>query len=224
MSAAGFLKSTTRDMLRYMEIFRTDGTCDGVRILSPESVDQICTPYAQPVPGQFYGYGMMVHSNYKGVSLVEHGGNIKGVSAWVSCIREKGITGVTLTNLVSSPGAEIMLGAINTALNVPVKTRRYNFKPFYCPPEKLAQYEGVYISGEGATVKVTAKGNNLQFEMGGARFTGRPIGVDTFSMRRKGLDSAVRFLRNTKGDTWGIAAGFRIIPKAPPAPTEMSAT
>lgn len=214
MSAAGFLKSTTSDMLRYMEIFRTGGTCEGVRILSEKSVGQMCAPYAQPIPGQFYGYGMMVHGNYRGVSIVEHGGNIKGTSAWVSCVREKGLTVVSLTNLVSSPSSEILLTALNTAMGVPIRNPRYVYKPFSCPTDSLEHYTGKYVSGEGATLAVKAKGAGLEIELGEDRFLCRPIALDTFAMQRKGQKSPVRFLRNTAGDVWAMATGFRIIPKA----------
>lgn len=215
MSAAGFLKSTASDMLRYMDIFRTGGTCEGVRVLSRQSVDHMCAPFAQPIPGQFYGYGLMVHGNYRGVSLVEHGGNIKGVSAWVSCIREKGLTGVSLTNLVTSPASELLLTALNTTLSAPLRNPRYKYGSFHCPPEDLAQYEGKYVSGEGAALSVNAKGEGLEIELGEDRFLCLPISVDTFAMERKGQKMPARFLRNTAGEIWAMATGFRIIPKAP---------
>ena len=215
MSAAGFMKSTTKDMLRYMDIFRTGGTCDGVRIISEASLSRICAPYAQPIPGQFYGYGMMVNANYRGVSLVEHGGNIKGVSAWASCIPEKGITGVALTNLVSGPASDLALTAVNTAIGVPLKTPRYEYKSYQCPTDKLSQYTGKFVSGEGATVSVSVKGDGLSLELGEDRFTSKAISVDTFAMQRKGMKLPVRFLRNTRGEVWAMATGFRIIPKAP---------
>jgi CubicO group peptidase (beta-lactamase class C family) len=217
MSAAGFLKSTTSDMLRYMEIFRTGGTCDGARVLTQQSVDHMCAPFAQPQPGQFYGYGMMVHGNYRGVSLVEHGGNIKGVSAWVSCIREKGITGVSLTNLVSAPASELLLTALNTTLGAPLKNPRYAYKPYACSKESLKQYEGQFISGEGAALTVTAKGSGLEISLGEDKLFCGPISLDTFAMERKGQKLPARFLRNTAGEIWALATGFRIIPKAPKA-------
>ena len=212
-TAAGFLKSTVRDMLRYMEIYRSGGHCGGAAILSQQSVNQICTPYAQPVPGQFYGYGMMIHSNYRGYSIVEHGGNLKGVAAWASCIREKGVTGVALTNRSPAPSGDLLLGAMNHVIGAPLRTRRYIFKKYACPPARLREYTGTYSSGEGSTVKVTALCNGLQFEMSGEKVKARPVGIDTFAVRRKGLESAVRFVRTDKGEPWGLAMGYRIILK-----------
>lgn len=216
MTAAGFLKSTVRDMLRYMEIYRTGGVCEGARVLSQRSVDLITTPHAQVLPGQFYGYGLSVHGNYQGVSLVEHGGNVKGVSAYVSCVPEKGITGVTLTNLSSSPGGTLLLGAINSVLGLPIATRRYVYRDFSCSPAKLQSYVGSYVSAEGAAVQVSALPDGIELDVGGEKIKGRPVGIDTFAIMLKGMEMAVRFLRNARGEAWGLALGYRIIPKAKP--------
>jgi len=209
-TAAGFLKSTVSDMLRYMDIYRSDGAV----ILSPQSINQMCTPYAQPVPGQFYGYGMMIHSNYRGCSIIEHGGNLKGVAAWASCVRERGLTGVALTNRSPAPSGDLLLGAINKVLGVPARTRRYSFKDYACPPARLAEYAGTYSSEEGFAVKISTLSTGLQFDMDGEKLMGRPVALDTFAVRRKGLESAARFIRNDKGECMGLAMGFRIVLKA----------
>lgn len=214
-TAAGFLKSTVSDMLRYMDIYRTGGQSNGVSILSEKSINQMCSPYAQPLPGRFYGYGLDIHRNYQGASIVEHGGNIKGVAAWACCIREKGITGVTLANRTPAPSGDLVLGAVNNVLGIPVRTRRYSFKSYACPEERLHEYAGAYTSGEGSTVKVRVLTQGLEFEMAGERVRARPVGVDAFAMRRKGLDSEVRFIRNHKGEPWALAVGYRMLPKAP---------
>jgi len=213
MSAAGFLKSTVSDLLKYMEIYRTGGTGNGVRILSAKSIAQMTTPYAEVVPGLHYGYGLTVHPNYHGVSLIEHGGNIKGVSAFVSCIPEKGITGACLTNLGSSPGGDLLLGAMNVILKLPTRTHRYIYPRYACPPEKLARYAGVYVSEEGLESKttITVIKGGLDILVEGKHLKARPTGVDTFAVRIKGLESGIRFLTDTKGDTWAVALGYRII-------------
>jgi CubicO group peptidase (beta-lactamase class C family) len=212
MMAAGFLKSTVRDMLRHMEIYRTGGVCEGARILSQRSIGLMTAPHTQVLP--FYGYGLSVHGNYHGVSLVEHGGNIKGVSVYVSCVPERGITGVVLTNLASSPGGDLLIAAINNVLGLPIATRRYTYSHFTCSPDKLNQYVGAYASGEGAKVEVTIQPDGLDFELAGDHLNARPIGVDTFAIPYKGMDMAVRFLRNARGEAWALALGYRIIRRA----------
>ncbi|MBX5476970.1 MAG: beta-lactamase family protein, partial [Clostridia bacterium] len=94
MDAAGFLRSSARDMLRYLEIFRTGGRVGDRRILSEESVREMTAPRVQVSPTMYYGYGLMITPDYHGVTLVEHGGNVKGVSAYMSVVPERGWTGV----------------------------------------------------------------------------------------------------------------------------------
>ncbi|WP_172370818.1 serine hydrolase domain-containing protein [Sporosarcina jiandibaonis] len=54
MRAAGYLKSTINDILRYLEIFRNEGLVDGVRILSGESVAQMLYPHFEYNNGIYY--------------------------------------------------------------------------------------------------------------------------------------------------------------------------
>jgi CubicO group peptidase (beta-lactamase class C family) len=200
-------------MLRYMEIYRTGGVGGGERILSAKSIDQMSTPYMTTHDGLAYGYGLMIHPNYRGVSLVEHGGNIKGVSAYVSCIRERGVSGVALTNLSSSPGADLLLGAMNVLLDAPTTARRVSFPKFALAPERLDRYVGNYVSGEGSSIKITSDGPSLTMESEGKRFSMRPTGLDTFAIRRNGLEAGVRFLIGNDGAPWALCSGFRIVPR-----------
>lgn len=210
MVAAGFLRSNVRDMLRYMEIYRTGGVGNGQRILSEQSVARMTVPHARLGPAG-YGYGLIIHPNYHGVSLVEHSGGIKGVAAHVTCVPERGITGVALANLGGVPSGQVLLGAINTLLGLPVNTRRFEFADYACPPRKLARYAGEYRSGEGAQVKVSVAGNELEFEMEGKRFPGRPVGVDMFAVEQKEEEALVRFLFSPRGDVFAVELGARIV-------------
>lgn len=213
MAAAGFLRSTASDMLRYMDIYRTGGVGAGARILSAKSIDQMTTPYIRTDSGLYYGYGLMIHRNYRGVSLVEHGGNVKGVSTYVSCVRERGITGLALTNLQSSPGADLVLGAMNVLMGAPTTSRRFQFPKLEVAPERLKRYVGTYASGEATTIKVTFDGKSLIAETDGHRLPARPTGLDTFAVRQKGIDSAVEFLIGKDGEPWALCTHFRIVPR-----------
>jgi len=80
-AAAGFLRSSVGDLVRYLEVFLRGGTVNGRRILKPESVVRMTTPFVHANGPWHYGYGLDVNLNYHGVSVVEHGGGLKGVSA-----------------------------------------------------------------------------------------------------------------------------------------------
>jgi len=213
MSAAGFLRSTARDMLRYMEIFRTGGRVGDRRILSEESVEKMISPQVRIPGGSAYGYGLIIQPNYKGVSIAEHGGNLKGVSAQASCIPERGITGVALTNLQSAPGPALLLGAMNVVLGVPVSSARFIYPRFEMAPELLKRYEGTFVSGEGASVKVSARGDRLVLKMQQRRLIARPTGLDSFAVWIKGSQMPATFLRDQAGDIAAVHLGYRMIPK-----------
>jgi CubicO group peptidase (beta-lactamase class C family) len=210
---AGFLRSTVPDMLRYMEIYRTGGLVGKERILAQESVAAMTRPQIEASPGTDYGYGLMVFPQYHGVSLVEHGGNVKGVSAHVSCVPERGITGVCLTNVSGAPAPAILHGGINLLLGLPVETKRVVYPEAKCDPALLADYAGEYRSQEGTSYTVAAADGALSFTMGGKQVTARPIGKDAFAISMMGDETATVFLRDAAGKVDGLALGLRVISK-----------
>ncbi len=214
MAPAGFLKSTVLDLLKYLEIYRTRGTGGGIRILSENSIDRMTSLHTRAQDGSYYGYGLSLHPNYHGVSLVEHGGGIKGVSAHISCAPEKGITVAVLTNLSGVPSQEISLGAMNVMLGLPVGTRRTVREPYACPDYRLPRYVGEYRSGEGAGAKVSVGKGRLEVEVEGGRYEARPVAVDTFVVTIKEMEPAVRFLVNPAGEVWAAEFGGRLLHKA----------
>ena len=157
MRAAGFLKSTARDMLMYAEIFRNAGVVNGKRILSEESVKEMVKPHIQTQPGRFYGYGLMITPDYFGTTLVEHGGGLKAISAQLSILPEKGVSGVVLTNLAGVPAARVMQLAFNAYGGREVEASHISFEEYEIGKERLEQYQGEYESNEGMKVSIVIK-------------------------------------------------------------------
>jgi CubicO group peptidase (beta-lactamase class C family) len=219
MTAAGFLRSTAYDMLRYLEIYRTGGKVGESTILSPESVGEMTRPRVWCNPGMSYGYGLMLTPDYHGVALVEHGGGIKGVSAWVTVVPERGITAVGLANVGGAPTSRVLLGAVNAALGLAPETPRLAFGA-YSATAPFADYEGVYASGEDArgedsTVTVSAA-PDLSIAARGERFALRPADRDGFVLTAHGDDAYIRFLRDEAGQVWAMAYGYRIVRRVGP--------
>lgn len=213
MTAAGFLKSTVNDMLRYLEIYRTGGMVGGERILSPESVQAMTTPRIPCGPNMWYAYGLII-TPYHGVTLVEHGGNLKGAASWITCVPERGLTAVVLSNLIITPAARIILGALNSRLDLPLETNRFEDRDHPCPPETLALYEGRYPSAEGVVLTVRAAEDGLILEMLGAEVKARCIGEHLFAFEQYGDVATVRFVPGPDGRIQGVFSGFRLIRKA----------
>jgi CubicO group peptidase (beta-lactamase class C family) len=211
--AAGFLRCSTRDMLRYAEIYRTGGLVGQVRILSAQSVKLMTRPYAQAAPGMGYGYGLMLTPEYAGVSLVEHGGALKGIAAWFSVLPEKGLTGVCLTNLAGGPSSQLLLGALNAAMGQPVEQTRVAFQEQAVAPESLEAYVGTYCSGEDEEMKVASQDGQLVIEYQGQQWPARCVGEHTFAIKVKELEGAARFLFDQQGQVYAVAYHYRIIRK-----------
>src|SRR5690606_17336112 len=211
MLAAGFLRCSVPDLLRYMEIYRTGGVVGDARILAPESVRAMTHPHVACGPGTAYGYGLLLTPGYEGVTLVEHGGGIKGVSAWVTAVPERDLTAAVLTNLASARAARVVLAAVNAWLGLPVERRRVEFTPTRCPADRLPDYEGTYRSGEGAHIKVTAAGDGLRFEAEGEVHEAYAAGDDLFVVRDRDEEMPVQFLRDGAGRVHAVFFGFRVV-------------
>lgn len=211
MLAAGFLRSNVADMLRYMEIYRTGGVVGDARILAPESVRAMTHPHVACAPGMAYGYGLLITPDYQGVTLVEHGGGIKGVAAWVTAVPERDLTAAVLTNLADVPVARLALAAVNACMGVPIERQRVEFTPTQCPAERLPDYEGTYRSGEGAHIKVTAAGGTLRFETEGESHEAYAAGDDLFVVRDREEEMAAQFVRDPQGRVYAVHFGFRLI-------------
>jgi CubicO group peptidase (beta-lactamase class C family) len=212
LSAAGFLRSTVPDMLRYMEIYRTGGMVGHERILTVDSVQAMTRPQIQCSAGMHYGYGMMI-TKYHGATLVEHGGAVKGVAAQVMCVPERGITGVALTNVSGGPATSLAMGGVNALMGLPLETKRVEYKNTPVDPARLPEFAGEYTSMEGAKVLVKVVESKLVGEMRGKEMTTRCVGVDTFAVATPGEETSVTFLRDDSGKVTQASFGFRILSK-----------
>ncbi|MDG5789538.1 serine hydrolase [Evansella sp. AB-P1] len=214
MRGAGFLRSTMEDMLKYGEIYRTGGMVGSTRILSTESVIQMIQPYVKFEPNRFYGYGLMITPDYHGGTLVEHGGSLKAISSQLSVIPEKGIVGITLSNLVGVPAFDLMNGVINGVLGLPIETP---FKTFNVEDnvdeEELEQYIGTYCSEEGANLTIDMDETGLNLTQQEKSFPLKHIKESLFTIKMKESEAPVRFLFAEEGEVRGISMGLRQIPK-----------
>ena len=211
MSAAGFLRSTVDDMLLYLDLYRTGGLArSGERVLSSEGIARMMTPYIDVMEGYVYGYGLGITPNYHGVSIIGHSGGIKGVSANMAVIPERGITAALHCNLGGLPSGLMLNGALNLLLGLPLETRRLAPADYDCPHERLPRYVGVFSSGDG-TVKIFLADGRLQAEMEGKVFPLRPVAVNVFAYKLKEDEGVIRFLFNSRGQVYAFESGGRFV-------------
>lgn len=128
--ATGFLKASARDLGRYLS-FLLEPTAFDLKI-SPERLRQLWTPRAWCAPETAYGFGLMIQPDYHGVTLVRHGGGLKGVSSHLGFIPERNFGVAVVSNLEDKPVSRLWLAAVNAVLGLELDT------PFYSPPAREA--------------------------------------------------------------------------------------
>jgi len=109
VAPAGSISSSVADMAKWIQFQLGDGTVGDKRLLTSGSLKQMQSAQTvMPVEGLFaklnpeahlmsYGLGWML-SDYRGKKVVEHGGNIDGMSAQVGLLPEEKLGLVVLTN------------------------------------------------------------------------------------------------------------------------------
>ncbi|MCJ7840886.1 beta-lactamase family protein [Lederbergia sp. NSJ-179] len=196
--ASGFLKSTVSDMLKFTELFRTGGKVGAEQILTNDSVKQMTEVHIwrNPIIKQGYGYGLSIVSDYHGAKLVEHAGGIKGGGAQMYIIPEKGLTGVVLTNFLSTTPTAIMNGAFNRMENRLAEASHVMYDKSVGAKE-VSQYVGHYQSESmNLSLSVELKKNQLQTYVLGSPIVLKPIDKDTFLL--EGTMDCVKFNRNVQ--------------------------
>jgi CubicO group peptidase (beta-lactamase class C family) len=213
-SPAGGLNSTVRDLLRYLEIYRTGGMVGNERLLSAAGVARMTTPHApRSSPNSSYGYGFSVIPDYHGRKLIKHGGGRKGIAAEVIAVPEIGFTGAAIANLAGVPVATVTLAALNRTLGLPVDAKIEEYADARCPLARLPMYTGTYRAGEGQKIVVTAEEGGLVYAYEGKRHVARPVGEDAFVLTTETGETYTRFLMADRMPALAVTMGSRIIPR-----------
>ena len=214
MYGNGGLKSTTRDLLRYLEVYRTGGTSHGTRVVSADSVAAMTTPH-QPIPlGGGYGYGFRVNEVDGLGPTVEHGGGNKGVATYVVVVPDHGITVVALTNLANAPASKLAYGAVNAALGRAPETPWATYPEHSVTRRDLWRFVGTYQGQPGTTVRVAEREGALYVALGEGLQRARPYADGAFLI--EATEEPIRFLTRADGEVWALFHGLRTLPCAAP--------
>jgi CubicO group peptidase (beta-lactamase class C family) len=108
----GFLRTTVRDLSRYLRAFLNDGKFDGVRILESGTVRQMFTPQILPPEEdgkRTYGLTWYALEKIGNQRLWGHGGGDPGIGTGMMCLRESGKGIIVFTNTSMSPAPRAVL-------------------------------------------------------------------------------------------------------------------
>jgi hypothetical protein len=200
MAPAGSINSNAVEMAQWMRLHLNDGKYEGKQLISKRMVDEMrmaqtviraeggsrnMNPSAHLMA---YGLGWFL-SDYEGKYLVQHGGNIDGMTALVAMLPEDKFGVVVLSNMNGStlPTA-IMLRTLDMHLKRPAKDWSAQLRGRFDtlatmartaqkraeservagtkPSLPLSAYAGTYADTAYGTVKVAEENGKLTFTFG----------------------------------------------------------
>jgi CubicO group peptidase (beta-lactamase class C family) len=222
---AGGVASTVKDQLKYARFHLGDGTAQGERVLSPESMKLMQTAQVKGAGNvDAVGLSWMLRT-LNGTRLVGHGGATSGQLSEFQLIPERGFGITVLTNgaptgTLPRAGSDILEWALKHYFGLeetkPVAQPR--------PDSELAQYVGTYNSRVMA-LEVSAKDGELVVQL---KVNPEMLGVfqlpdeippeiigfydtDKATDKNGGL---WEFIRNPDGSLAWIRAGIRVYKRA----------
>ncbi|WP_404454580.1 serine hydrolase domain-containing protein [Oceanobacillus kapialis] len=214
MRAAGFLKSTVKDMLKFTEVIRNEGKVGDAIILSPESVKAMTTPHVSCTQDTFYGYGVMIIPDFFGYKLIHHAGDIKGVTAQMNILPELDLTGISLANIGEAPSSKLLFSAFASYLGKSNDASHLNVEPVNLSLENLQEYEGTFMAKDGMGCVFKVENNDLYMEIPGiAKTVLKPIGNDHFLFPMRDLDTTIRFRRDKDKNIHRVEVALRQLNK-----------
>jgi CubicO group peptidase (beta-lactamase class C family) len=195
---AGDINSNVEDMARWVRLQLGDGSFEGQRIVSAESMAAARTPKVAVSDKAFYALGWIVQQTPNG-NIVWHNGGTNGFGAYVGLLLDKGVGVVILANAVGFPDAiaawtmDRLLGnpQVDHAANLlKAATAKYDAAvKMFAKPEHprpfppLAPLAGRFANPAVGKASVTVEGNALILEITatGAKLKLEPWDGDVFT-------------------------------------------
>lgn len=198
---AGALITTAPDLARFALMLLGGGELDGVRILQPESIAEMCRLQAKEEPSMHEGFGLGFGVREQpGRKMVWWDGSLAGAANRFALLPEHGAAAIVLSNLSDNAASSETADRILDLLVPPAKL------PHYEPePADLARVAGTYrgldvvdpalwFLGYGVAFEFTPQGGTLWQQ---SRLTKEgalvPIGPDRFRMQGSMQDGAEVF-------------------------------
>ncbi len=221
IAPAGSLYSSASEMATYLIAQMGKGENRVPRLQTSQmhkTQIQIGNPFSRSIAGMTAtGYGLgWFNQEYRGVKIVEHGGNINGFSAEVQMLPQKGWGMVLLTNLNN---ANAFLNSTRLALTEDLlkMNPRSDFsgdsalaaqavidgaKNFVAKPQTLKQLEGTYALITGDTLKIALEDGKLLATQQGQTFRLIPASDTKYIIDFNGFFLLLEFQIAPNGFVW----------------------
>jgi CubicO group peptidase (beta-lactamase class C family) len=223
---AGSIISSASEMAQYAALQLSNGVWNGKQLVSKSSLEVMHSSHVVipdsllTVPGMaFPSYGLgWFNAEYRGVEIVEHGGNIDGFSAKVEFVPSKGVGVVILTNLNGANDFldQVSYGITERALGM---TPLSQFKPnaltmqleaaktFKPDLSVLKSLEGKYALITGDSAVLSLKDGQLTITQGGQTFPMIAASKSEFIVNVMGSLVALEFKIDPSGLIWILQDG-----------------
>jgi CubicO group peptidase (beta-lactamase class C family) len=157
--APGGLKSSVRELVRYLACQRNGGELDGARLVGPDAFEQMHAEHVETDAGP-YGYGWR-RREVAGETVVGHGGSIAVSTAYAGFTPDDEWSVAVLCNGAADPGPKsVALGVFATLLGGEPEDA-----PAFARQERIGDLTGTYETYRGIrTAEVSETGETLQLE------------------------------------------------------------
>jgi hypothetical protein len=242
---AGSIHSSANDMARYVAFQLGNGSANGKMLVSKNRLEAMHTQQIGidedfGIPGvAFAGYGFgWFTGEYRGVKIVEHGGNINGFTADMQLLPEKGIGIVLLTNRDSANdfGTAARFGLIERLLNLQPRSDFKNAsylslkaaleaaRTYKAAPDALKALEGSYALVTGDTLSVRFDDGKLEARQAGQTFPLVAASETTFLVDIGSSLIELEFRPGANGIVWLYQSGELIGVRVPNSPSSSTSS
>ncbi|HHY16698.1 MAG TPA: beta-lactamase family protein [Firmicutes bacterium] len=209
----GGVRSNVLDLMKYAQVYVNQGTANGQRIVSPDSIRQMQNPVYKIARNNYYGFALKITPDYSGVTLVEHGGGQPGVSSNFGFVPEANLAVAVLTNVSDVPAESIWLTALNTALGLPIDLKRSHEPHYSMSSEDMASFCGTYQSDEGSEFRIIKSQDGFRITVLDNEYALRASSENTLVFDKNGSEQVIRFYFDKTGKPWAAFFHLRMLRK-----------
>jgi CubicO group peptidase (beta-lactamase class C family) len=234
---AGSINSCAADMLKWLRVHLNQGRLDGQPVISSAALEQMHSPqmiiqgtprWKEILPAA-YGLGWFIEP-YRGVQMVQHGGNIDGFTAFVAMLpAEKtgvvalaNLNGTSLPTVIAYRAFDLLLGLepvdwngrlrpeyleIKAGMEQSEKQAASERKEGHPPAHALEEYTGEYHNPGYGSLRLSLQDGKLQALFNDIVFRVEPYHYEIFEFHYDLIDLHLKgsFTTDEKGNVGKLA-------------------
>ena len=211
MQAEGRMKSNVRDFIRVFQMYNGLGRYRGVQVLSEGAVRENTAEHFRHSLCEGYGHAVHVQPDYKGYTVISHGGAGKGISAHGGYVPGAGLSVMVLANLGGVPVRNVWGALVNVGLGLPLATPRCEYTRGSWEADEVTNIPGLYKTAEGADFAIEYCEGRLLHRYKDKESEICKIGEMRGLLTENGVEQEMKFYVAPDGSIKGVGKGSRFI-------------